>query len=219
MTIRITTTVEDCVAWNLYRLYRTPTGRRQLLRHYTLLVGGAWLVVSVLLLWLFGSYWSIGTSIGISAAVLIGYATLAAATARSSMARATRKLVKKGKFPYVKGEVTITPRPEGWCATWPDGESRRNWSALQTVSEIEGYIVLHWSTGEFSMIPDRVFTSTEERLVFLAVIERYRLAGEELTGSESLHAIPTTTGQQWYRDRYQVESEDQAVRNEVRGAP
>jgi hypothetical protein len=224
VTVRFTNTVEDVVAWNEYRLFRTPAGRRHVLRHYALVVVGAWLVVCALLWWLFTlGRLSVGAFALTAATVLAGYAAVAAVSARRSIARQTRKLTEKGKFPRIKGEIAVTPRADGWHGVWEDGEVLRKWGALSGVTQIDGYLVLNWGEADFSLVPTRAFATVAERESFLAEVERHRAASvaPENAPLSLDHAPARSVGAaddaRWYRDRYAAEAEADTVRTTRRG--
>jgi hypothetical protein len=114
-----------------------------------------------------------------------------------------KALVKSGAAATLIGpqEFSLTPQGIKHKSNFFDGTY--SWSGIKEIIETEEHIAFHFSTMQAFLIPKRAFASSEQKQIFLKLVEQYRQAP---TGVQT----PQTTRGGWWTQGSSVTDETQA---------
>lgn len=227
MTVSFENTTEDAAAWTAAYLTRTRPGRAVAKRARILvpvLMGFLVLLEMLYLGRLRGGGPSFAPLLIALTTGIIVYLSQALGVRRRTRQMAA-KLVRSGHFELFLGPKEVSVLPQGLRTVWPNGETLVKWSGIRRVEADETHLQIFLTETEFLTIPKRAFHSEAEERGFIALMERYRTAGELGTALPAMTAAalpaavaplpaaanapaPTThaPGAPWWRSRDSVDT-------------
>ncbi len=116
-----------------------------------------------------------------------------------------KALVKSGAAATLVGpqEFSLTPQGIKHRSNFFDGTY--SWSGIKEILETDQHIAFHFSTMQAFLIPKKAFTSPEQYIEFMRLIEQYR---NQTTGTP----VPVATRGAWWTQGSSVtESETQNI--------
>ncbi len=171
MEIEYDRTPDDLIAFNLYHLHNSPNLKRQIrisMGLFGILIASFLLVIFVagnkVLLCIFFIFSIIG-GIGLFLSLPRYY--------DQQTVKLTKRLLAEGRNEGLIDHTKVILTPEAIIGQTSRGEEKVFWHSVNQAVETATYIFLYVSSMNAYIIPRRAFSSDEQRLSFLSLVNQY----------------------------------------------
>jgi hypothetical protein len=138
--------------------------------------------------------------------LLLSYPIITIAGVKYMRKSITKKSIKEGGFVTLIGNNTYSVEARGLRHINRFSDSLLFWESIEKVVETESSFAFHLSSVAAFLIPKRAFSSPEQGVEFMRLVEQYR---QQSTGEP----IPETTRGAWWTQGSSVtESENQEIK-------
>jgi hypothetical protein len=171
MEIEYDRTPDDLIAFNLYHLHNTPNLKRQIrtsMGLYVILIASILLIIfaagNKVLLCIFFTFSIIG-GIGLFLSLPRYY--------DQQTVKLTKRLLAEGRNEGLIGHTKVILTPEAIVGQTSRGEEKLFWHSVNQVVETATCIYIYVSSMSAYIIPRRAFSSDEQRLNFISLVNQY----------------------------------------------